>query len=171
MLPHKVTHRRLQEGPALECLISFVFPLFFLGPSYSLWWIGGRIVAVYQAWQKFVPSRSPFHILIPRIRIWKVNAAPHQHHTTSTISSGIMVLSAAVKTAIAKSRLLKVREIQQLQLQKRILRLKLSLSGAVASASHLTDIIDVVSFNTRAAFKWTWLLISIFSKYRFPDRL
>ena len=41
-----------------------------------------------------------------------------------------MVLSAAAQTAIAKSRLLKLRKIQQLQLQSGFL---LSLSGAVAT--------------------------------------
>ena len=42
---------------------------------------------------------------------------------------------------------------------------------AIASARHLQDIIDLVSFNTRAAFKWTWLIISIFYNCIFPDRL
>ena len=68
---------------------------------------------------KLVPSRWPLHILKPQIRIWRVNAAPHQHHTAS-INSGIMVLLAAAQTAIAKSRLLKARKIQQLQLEKRV---------------------------------------------------
>ena len=43
-----------------------------------------------------------------------------------------MVLLAVAQTAIAKSRLLKARKIQQLQLESGFLRLKLRLFGAVA---------------------------------------
>ena len=60
-------------------------------------------------------------------RIWRVITL------RAPISSGIMVLlSAAAQAAIAKSRLLKARKFSNCNCKSRFLRLKLSLSGAVA---------------------------------------
>ena len=42
---------------------------------------------------------------------------------------------------------------------------------AIASARHLRDMVDLVSFNARAALGRGWLLISIFYNYMFSDVL
>ena len=81
-----------------------------------------RIVAVRLAWQKFAPSRSLFQILVSYRRLGSAESKWHHINTTprAPISSSVMVLSATAQTAIAKSRLLKARKIQQLQSQKRV---------------------------------------------------
>ena len=77
-------------------------------------------MAVQLVWQKFVPSRSPFHILIPRIRIWRVNATPHQHHTASTHQLWHHGTIGSGADCYCKSGCWKARKIQQLQLQMRV---------------------------------------------------
>ena len=94
--------------------------------------LDGRIVAVQLAWLN--SYHSDRRSTSQNRRLGSGESTQHHINTTprAPINSGIMVLWPAEQTAIAKSRLLKARKIQQLQLQKRFLRLKLRLFGAVA---------------------------------------